>query len=242
MAIMVTQTINRFYKKADAAADDSGAGWRVQLDGRSVKTPAKADFLLPSEVLAREIAAEWDAQGEKILPHTMPIMQRAATAIDRVRPNRPTVVAELTGYGRSDLLCYRAAFPEDLIERQAKAWQPLLDWVAQELGIELVVTEGVMPVSQNEDALARIQGLVDGFDDYYLTALHNLTTVSGSVIIGLAVMHGRISAQQASECALLDEEYSIEQWGDDAEAVERRDRHRAEILATGRYLELLMAR
>ncbi|WP_417823607.1 ATP12 family chaperone protein [Thalassospira lucentensis] len=236
---MVTQTINRFYKKADAAVDDSGAGWRVQLDGRSVKTPAKADFLLPSEVLAREIAAEWDAQGEKILPHTMPIMQRAATAIDRVRPNRPIVVAELTGYGRSDLLCYRASFPTDLIERQAKAWQPLLDWVAQELGIELIVTEGVMPVSQNEDALARIQGLIDGFDDYYLTALHNLTTVSGSVIIGLAVMHGRISAQEASECALLDEEYSIENWGEDFEAIERRDRHRAEILATGRYLELL---
>lgn len=117
---MLTQSINRFYKKADAAADDSGAGWRVLLDGRAVKTPAKADFLLPSEVLAREIAAEWDAQGEKVQPSTMPIMQLAATAIDRVRPNRPGVIAELTGYGRSDLLCYRAPYPEELIERQAK--------------------------------------------------------------------------------------------------------------------------
>jgi chaperone required for assembly of F1-ATPase len=239
MAVMVTQSIKRFYKKADAAADDSGAGWRVLLDGRAVKTPAKADFLLPTEVLAREVAAEWDAQGEKVLPSTMPIMQLAATAIDRVRPNRATVIAELTGYGRSDLLCYRASFPEDLIERQAKAWQPLLDWSKNHLGVALNVTEGVMPIRQDDQSLRRLQDHVEGFDDYYLTALHSLTTVSGSVIIGLAVMNKQINAQTAFEAAQLDEEYSMEKWGEDAEAMARRERHRAELLAAGRYLELL---
>lgn len=239
MAVMLTQSINRFYKKADAAADDSGAGWRVLLDGRAVKTPAKADFLLPSEVLAREIAAEWDAQGDKVQPSTMPIMQLAATAIDRVRPNRDAVIAELTGYGRSDLLCYRASFPEDLIERQAKAWQPLLDWSKNDLGVALSVTEGVMPITQDDHALIRLQDHVEGFDDYYLTALHSLTTVSGSVIIGLAVMKKQIDAKAAFEAAQLDEEYAMEKWGEDAEAIARRDRHRAELLAAGRYLELL---
>ena len=239
MAFMLTQSINRFYKKADAAADDSGAGWRVLLDGRAVKTPAKADFLLPSEVLAREIAAEWDAQGEKVQPSTMPIMQLAATAIDRVRPNRPGVIAELTGYGRSDLLCYRAPYPEELIERQAKKWQPLLDWSQDDLGVALRVTEGVMPITQDDHAHLRLQDHVESFDDYYLTALHSLTTVSGSVIIGLAVMNKKIYAQNAFECAMLDEEYAMEIWGADAEAIARRDRHRAELLATGRYLELL---
>ena len=236
---MLTKTINRFYKKAEAVADDSGSGWRVHLDGRAVKSPAKAEFLLPSEVLAREIAADWDAQGEKVQPATMPIMQLAATAIDRVAPNRAAVIAELTGYGRSDLLCYRATFPEDLIERQAKAWQPLLDWAKDGLGVTLAVTEGVMPIAQDDQALLKIQDHVASFDDYYLTALHSLTTVSGSVIIGLAVMNKHIDAQKAFECAMLDEEYSIEQWGDDAEAVARRDRHQAELLATGRYLGLL---
>ncbi|MBX2833202.1 MAG: ATPase [Rhodospirillales bacterium] len=239
MAIMVTKTINRFYKKAEAVADDSASGWRVHLDGRAVKTPAKAEFLLPTEVLAKEIAAEWEAQGEKILPSTMPIMQLAATAIDRVAPNRAVVVAELTGYGRSDLLCYRATFPEDLIERQAKAWQPLLDWAAKELGVELAVTEGVMPISQDDKSLVRLQDHVESFDDYYLTALHNLTTVSGSLIVGLATLKGQIDAQTAFKCAMLDEEYAIEQWGEDHEAVARRDRHKAELLATGRYLGLL---
>ena len=239
MAVMLTQSINRFYKKADAAADESGAGWRVLLDGRAVKTPAKADFLLPTEVLAHEIAAEWDSQGEKIQPATMPIMQLAATAIDRVRPNRAAVIAELTGYGRSDLLCYRAPYPEDLIERQAKAWQPLLDWSKNDLGVALNVTEGVMPITQADQALLRLQDHVEGFDDYYLTALHSLTTVSGSVIIGLAVMNRQIDAQAAFEAAQLDEEYSREKWGEDAEATARLDRHRAELLAAGRYLELL---
>ncbi|WP_417826433.1 ATP12 family chaperone protein [Thalassospira povalilytica] len=239
---MLTKTINRFYKKAEAVADDSGSGWRVHLDGRAVKSPAKAEFLLPSEVLAREIAAEWDAQGEKVQPATMPIMQLAATAIDRVAPNRAAVIAELTGYGRSDLLCYRATFPEDLIERQAKAWQPLLDWAKDGLGVALAVTEGVMPISQDDASLLRLQDHVESFDDYHLTALHSLTTVSGSVIIGLAVMNRQIDAQRAFECAMLDEEYAIEQWGEDAEAVARRDRHQAELLATGRYLDLLAGR
>lgn len=239
MAVMLTQSINRFYKKAEASADTSGAGWRVLLDGRAVKTPAKADFVLPSEMLAAEIAREWGAQGEKVQPSTMPIMQLAATAIDRVRPNRPGVIAELTGYGRSDLLCYRASFPEDLIERQVKAWQPLLDWSKSDLGVALQVTEGVMPITQDDHALLRLQDHVESLDDYHLTALHSLTTVSGSVIIGLAVMKQKISAEQAFECAMLDEEYSIEKWGEDAEALARRDRHKAELLATGRYLGLL---
>lgn len=239
MAVMLTQSIKRFYKKADASADETGAGWRVLLDGRAVKTPAKADFLLPSEVLAREIAAEWDAQGEKVQPSTMPIMQLAATAIDRVRPNRPGVIAELTGYGRSDLLCYRASFPEDLIERQAKTWQPLLDWSKNDLGVVLTVTEGVMPITQDDHALLRLQDHVEGFDDYYLTALHSLTTISGSVIIGLAVMNRKLDTTTAFEASILDEGYAMEKWGDDAEAIARLDRHRAEFLAAGRYLELL---
>lgn len=239
MAGMLTKTFDRFYKQAEAVRDDSGAGWRVHLDGRAVKSPAKADFLLPTEPLAREIAAEWDAQGEKVKPATMPIMQLAATAIDRVRPNRDAVVAELTGYGRSDLLCYRAPYPEDLIERQAAAWQPLVDWAHRDLEVRLAVTEGVMPISQDDSALAQLQDHVASFDDYYLTGLHSLTTVSGSVIIGLAVIKGHIDAHRAFECAMLDEEYAIERWGDDAEAVARRDRHRADLLAAGRYLDLL---
>lgn len=219
--------------------DDAASGWRVHLDGRAIKSPSKAEFLLPSGELAHAVAAEWDAQGEKVHPATMPVMQLAATAIDRVKPNRMAVIAELVGYGQSDLLCYRASFPNDLMERQAKAWQPLLDWARDELGITLRVTEGVMPVAQDEKSMLHLQDHVESFDDYHLTALHSLTTVSGSVIVGLAVMKGNIDAAHAFECAMLDEEYAIEKWGEDAEAIARRDRHKAELLAAGRYLDLL---
>jgi chaperone required for assembly of F1-ATPase len=239
IAIMLTKSIKRFYKKAEAVRDEDAQGWRIHLDGRPVKSPSKAEFVLPAEQLAHEIAAEWDAQGEMVLPTTMPIMQLAATAIDRVRPHRFGVIAELTGFGRSDLLCYRASFPDDLVRQQAEAWQPLLDWAHHELGVSLKVTEGVMPISQEDEALLRIQDEIEALDDYYLTALHTLTTVSGSVIIGLATLRGRISAEQAFEVSQLDESYSIEHWGADAEAVARRERHRAELLAAGRYLDLI---
>ncbi|WP_339862862.1 ATP12 family chaperone protein [Thalassospira alkalitolerans] len=237
--MMLRKSIKRFYKKAEAVRDDAAQGWRIHLDDRAVKTPGKAEFVLPVERLAHEIATEWDAQGEKVVPATMPIMQLAATAIDRVRPHRDAVIAELTGFGRSDLLCYRASFPDDLVLRQAEAWQPLLDWAQDDLRVALSVTEGVMPISQNDEALINIQDTIKTLDDYYLTALHTLTTVSGSVIIGLATLRGRISAEQAFEYSQLDEIYAIEQWGADAEAVVRRDRHRAELLAAGRYLDLL---
>ncbi|OKH89361.1 ATPase [Thalassospira sp. TSL5-1] len=231
--------MKRFYKNVAAVPDPGGAGWRVHLDGRAVKTPAKAEFLLPVQPLAEKIAAEWDAQDEHIVPATMPHMQLAATAIDRVAPNRTAVIAELVGYGRSDLLCYRAQYPDDLVTRQNEHWQPLLDWAESEFSIALKVTQGVMPVSQEDTALLAIQDVIEPLDDHQLAALHTLITVSGSVVIGLAVFHGRLDAQGAFDISQIDESYSIENWGEDAEATVRRERLRHEILAAGEFLALL---
>lgn len=239
IADMMKNSIKRFYKSVDAVHDETAGGWRVHLDGRAVKTPAKADFVLPAEPVAREIAAEWAAQDEHIVPASMPVMQLAATAIDRVAPNRDAVIAELTGYGRSDLLCYRAEFPEELALRQAQNWQPLLDWARSDLGVDLVVTAGVMPVTQDDAALRALQEKIVPFDDYRLAALHTLTTVSGSVIIGLAVLSRRLAAHEVFDISQIEENYSIEQWGEDAEALARRERLKAELLSAGRFLDLL---
>ncbi|WP_174710296.1 ATP12 family chaperone protein [Thalassospira marina] len=236
---MVNSSIKRFYKNVTAVPDQNGAGFRVHLDGRAVKTPAKAEFVLPNQALADQIAAEWDAQGEHIVPATMPHMQLAATAIDRVAPNRATVIAELTGYGRSDLLCYRAQYPDDLVGRQNEQWQPLLDWAAGEFSIVLKVTQGVMPVVQEDAALLAIQDIIEPLDDHELAALHTLITVSGSVVIGLAVFHGRLDPAQAFDISQIDESYAIENWGEDAEATARRERLRHELLSAGAFLDLL---
>ncbi len=236
---MVNSSIKRFYKNVAAVPDPNGAGWRVHLDGRAVKTPAKAEFLLPVQSLAEKVAAEWAAQDEHIVPATMPHMQLAATAIDRVAPNRAAVIAELTGYGRSDLLCYRAQYPDDLIARQNEHWQPLLDWAESEFSIVLKVTQGVMPVPQEDTTLLAIQDVIEPLDDHQLAALHTLITVSGSVVIGLAVFHGRLDAAGAFEISQIDESYSIENWGEDAEATARREKLRHELLAAGEFLALL---
>ncbi|MDP2698484.1 ATP12 family chaperone protein [Thalassospira sp.] len=236
---MQTQNLKRFYQKAEAVRDDLAPGWRIHLDGRAVKSPGRADFVLTSEALARAIAAEWDGQGDHIVPSSMPMMQLAATVIDRVVPNRMAVIGDLTGYGRSDLLCYRADFPEELVTRQAKAWQPLLDWAARELDVALKVTQGVMPVAQDDAALLHLQDAIESLDDNELTALHTVTTISGSVIIGLAMLRGFITPAEVFDIAQIDDSYSMERWGEDAEAMERRQRQKAEFLAAGRFLELL---
>ncbi|MEQ5774820.1 ATPase [Thalassospira sp. NFXS8] len=236
---MANTSIKRFYKQVATTPDDQGAGWRIHLDGRAVKTPGKADFVLRNQRLADAIATEWDAQVEHIVPSTMPIMQLAATAIDRVAPNRAVVIAELSGYGRSDLLCYRAQYPDDLIRRQNDHWQPLLDWAMSEFSISLNVTQGVMPVGQEDASLLAIQDVIEPLDDHELAALHTLITVSGSVIVGLAVFHRRLTADQAFEISQIDETYAIENWGEDAEATARREKLRHELLAADRFLALL---
>ncbi|OSQ36670.1 ATPase [Thalassospira mesophila] len=230
--------MKRFYKQVATAPAENGQGWRIHLDGRAVKTPGKADFVLRNQPLAEAIAAEWDAQGEHIVPSTMPIMQLAATAIDRVAPNRAVVIAELTGYGRSDLLCYRAQYPDDLMRKQHEQWQPLLDWAKTELSVSLNVTHGVMPIAQEDTALLAVQDVIEPLDDHELAALHTLITVSGSVIIGLAVLHRYIDAKQAFDVSQVDEIYAIENWGADAEAEEKRQNLRNEILAARRFLDL----
>tara|TARA_R110001583_G_scaffold71050_6_gene200636 strand:- start:81201 stop:81983 length:783 start_codon:yes stop_codon:yes gene_type:complete len=241
IAPMANASIKRFYKQVATAPDENGAGWRIHLDGRAVKTPGRADFVLRNQCLAETIAAEWDAQLDHVVPATMPIMQLAATAIDRVAPNRMAVIAELTGYGRSDLLCYRAQYPDDLIHKQDEHWQPLLDWAKSNFSISLNVTHGVMPVVQEDAALLAIQDVVEPLDAHELAALHTLITVSGSVIVGLAVFHGRLNAEQAFDISQIDETYSIENWGEDAEATARREKLRHELVAAGRFLDLLRA-
>lgn len=229
--------MKRFYKSAAAAP--SGGGWAVELDGRPVKTPLGELLAVPAEALAGAIVGEWDAQGEKIEPASMPMMKLAATAIDRVMTQRAQVVADIARFGESDLLCYRADHPEALVARQTETWQPLLDWAASDLDARLQVTAGVSPISQDSAALGAVRAAVDGHDDFELVALHTLTVSAGSVVIGLAAAKGHIDAAAAANAALLDELYQAELWGIDKEAEARRRAISGEIENAARFLDLL---
>jgi len=226
----------RFWKEAQAEPCDDG--FTVLLDGRSVRTPAKAPLAVPTRAMAEAIAQEWGAQEKTIDPRTMPVTRGANAAIDKVRTQRSEVVALLAEYGDSDLLCYRAAGPEGLITRQAEAWDPMLDWAADAIGARLAVGEGVMHVKQDLEALAQLESRVAAFDDFSLAAAHDLISLSGSLVLALAVTHRELAAQDAWLLSRVDEHWQIEQWGKDDEAEEAEAIKRTAFLDAARFYEI----
>ena len=207
----------RFWKLATPAPCDGG--FTVLLDDRPVRTPAKAALTMPSLMMAEAVAKEWDAQEEFVNPLTMPVTRGANAAIDKVGAQREEVIALLSEYGDSDLLCYRAAGPEGLIARQADAWDPMLDWAAETLNARLFVGEGVMHVTQRPDTLAKLSAEVAAFDNFALAAVHDLISLSGSLVLALAVTKDAIAVEDAWQLSRLDEHWQIEQWGEDEEAL-----------------------
>ena len=231
--------LKRFYR--ETAVDATDGVITVTLDGRPVRTPMRKPLRLPTETLAEAIAAEWAAQTDVVRPDEMPMTQFASTAIDRVAGRRDAVIDEVVAYGATDLLCYRAAGPAALVARQAKTWQPLLDWAAARFGADLTVTEGVIAVDQPSESLSALHAAVAGQNDFVLAALHNLTTALGSIILALAVEQREIDAESAWRASIVDELWQAEKWGQDADAEARRTRLRDGIHSAARFLSLLRA-
>lgn len=226
----------RFYKSASVS---SSAPFQVLLDGRAVKTPAKQPLVLPTEAAARAVADEWNAQGETINPATMPLTRFANTAIDAVAGTADAVAADIAAYAGRDLLCYRADAPAELAHAQAEKWDPVLDWAAKSCDARFAVATGIMPVDQPESALTAIASAVEPHDPFRLTALHVMTTLTGSALLALAHAAGAISADDAWSAAHVDEDYQIARWGTDEEAAARREARRAEFQAASKLLALL---
>ncbi len=231
--------MKRFYQRVEVAAEDGQH--RLLLDGRPLRTPAKRTLLLPSAALAAAVAAEWLAQADTIEPTTMPLTRLASTAQDRLPGLRAAATLELVEYAATDLLCYRAAAPLDLVERQRRAWQPLLEWAASCYGARLRMTTSVLPVEQPAVALQRLRAAVEALDDWPLVGLHAATTALGSLILGLALADGRINAGEALAASLLDEMFEIERWGPDAESERRHAALRRDIEAAAGFLGALTA-
>ena len=223
----------RFYKSATAAPAEGG--WGILLDNKPLRSPAKRPFVLPTEALAAAIAEEWQAQGEKIDPRSMPLMQFAATAIDRLADNRNGLIEEIAGYGRSDLICYRADEPASLVQRQEERWQPLIAWAAERYDITLNITAGIVVVEQPSHTLSTFRRVLEACDLFALTALAAATTAAGSLVIALALAEDRLSADEAADAALLDELFQAEKWGSDPEAEQRRAAIRADLAAAKRF-------
>ena len=233
------ERIKRFWKVADVSVEANG--WTVRLDGRTPKTPAGATLTLPTEAAAWLVADEWAAQGEFLVPGTMPATRLASTAIDRVSQTREPVAAEIAAYAGSDVICYLAENPGSLVAQQVSAWGPWREWAARELDVVLHPAEGIVHRAQSPEALARVKTLVLELDDHALTGLATAVTLLGSAVLGLAVQRGALAGEAALDLSRLDEAFTESRWGVDEEAALRTAAHRAEANLLQRWFEALRA-
>lgn len=217
----------------------SGEGpFGVLLDGRAVRTPAKAPLILPGRALAEAVAAEWAAVADRVTPEAMPMTGLANAAIDLISGDVPGHAARLAAYAGSDLICYRAEGPDALVARQAAAWDPLLDWAKARLGVDFVVAGGVMPVHQPADATVRVTEAFQALGPFGLAAISHLVPISGSALIVLALVEDAIAADGAFAAASVDEQWSEEKWGVDDEARAALAARAAAFAAAHRFLVL----
>ncbi|MCC5970810.1 MAG: ATPase [Pararhodobacter sp.] len=227
----------RFWKAAEVCEVENG--FTVHLDGRNIKTPGKVPLVVPTAALAGLIADEWQAQGEKVAPETMPATRAANAAIDKVRGQFSEVAALVAAYGETDLLCYRAKSPAGLRARQDAAWDPLLDWSAAQFGLRWVVIEGVMPQPQPPETLEVLNAHVARFTEFELTAFHDLVAMSGSLVIGLAVTEAHAAPETLWPMSRIDEDWQREIWGEDDEARALAALRRQSFLNAARFFAAL---
>ncbi len=227
----------RFWDAVTIEGSDSG--FQVLLDGRVIKTPAKAAFEIPSRALAEAAAEEWAAQEGHVRPDSMPITRAVNSAIDKVQPQRQAVLDLLLEYCDTDLLCYRAESPEGLVARQTKEWDPCLHWIRATFGVQMIAVAGVIHHPQPPDVVPCFRAYTESWSPFQITGLHDLVVLSGSFVLGLAVLEGHLGAEEAWRLSRLDEDWQAEQWGVDEEAAEMAEVKRADFLAAARFLESL---
>ncbi len=226
--------MKRFWTDSSVVEQENGFG--VTLDGRPLKTPAKALLVVPTIALAEAIAAEWAAAGETVDPRAMPFTGLANAAIDRADDD---LVAGIIRYAGSDQFCYRAEGPTPLVERQAEAWDALLGWARRRYDVDFATCSGVVHVAQPSETIRKLGQAVATLDQFRLAALSPLVTIGGSLVAGLAVLEKAVPAEAAWEAVSLDERWQLEKWGSDAEAEAALDAKRADFLAAAAFLELL---
>jgi chaperone required for assembly of F1-ATPase len=229
--------MKRFYEQA--AVTRAGDCWAIALDGRAVRTPGGRALAVPTALLADAIAGEWNAQGGTIDPRAMRLTGLANAAIERIAPDPAAFAQGLAAYGESDLLCYRAEGPAPLVARQAEIWDPLLAWARARYEIVFEVVTGIIHKTQPGETVARLAAALAARGPFALAGLSPLVTISGSLIVALALAEGAIGLDAAWAAAVLDESWQAQNWGEDADAARALAARRADFEAAARFLSLL---
>ncbi|NUT00931.1 MAG: ATPase [Sphingomonas sp.] len=228
--------MKRFWKTVTTT--ESG-GWGVELDGKPLRTPAKAPLKVPTKALSDAIADEWNSVEGEIDPRATPLTGLANAAIDRVAPDKQGFAAGLARYAEADLACYRAEGPRGLVDWQAQHWDKLLGWGRRRFDVDFNTTTGVVHIGQPPATVERLSHAIAALDPFRLAGLSPLVTIGGSLLAGLAVLEGRLSADQAWDAVSVDDRWQLYQWGSDSEAETALANRRWDFLAAARFLELL---
>ncbi|WP_347310958.1 ATP12 family chaperone protein [Defluviimonas sp. SAOS-178_SWC] len=229
-------TAKRFWK--DVRTEAVEGGYAVYLDARPIRSPAKRPLVLPTVAMAEAVAAEWAAVDKVVDPGVMPVTRSANAAIDKVAVQFGEVAALIAAYGGSDLLCYRAEGPEELVRAQAEAWDPLLDWASDTYGAPLVTTVGVIPVAQSPESLTRLSAPLFSASAFELTALHDLVSLTGSLVLGLAATCDAFEPETIWRLSRIDEDWQAAQWGEDEEAAHAAARKHDAFLHARHFWEI----
>lgn len=229
--------MKRFWK--GVAVESTDDRWSIRLDGRAVRTPARAPLLLPTQALAEAIADEWRAVEDEVDPHAMPFTGLANAAIDRIAPERQAFASGLARYGEADLVCYRSEWPPELVERQQQCWDALLAWARSRFDVDFATTSGLTHVPQPATTINRLAHEAVALGSFHLAGLSPLVTIGGSLIAALAMLEEALPVDEAWTAVSVDERWQLEQWGADPEAVQALENRRRDFFAAARFLDLL---
>lgn len=230
--------MKKFYKSVTLGAPEGEGGAALLLDGRPVKTRGRQTLALPTQALGEAVADEWRAQEAEIVPESMPMTRLANTAIDGVQGNEAAVADDIATFAGTDLLCYRADGPDGLVTLQSARWDPPLRWAESRFG-PFQLAEGVMHVDQPEETIEGFRASLAGLSPFELTAIHIMTSLTGSALLALAVAEKEMTPDEAWEAAHVDEDWQVRQWGEDHEAAERRATRKSDFDTAARMLALL---
>jgi len=206
----------RFWNNVHVVSSE--VGYFIKLDNKILRTPAKKQMMLPTEVLAKKVASEWDEQVEEIDPTTMPFTKSANVALDKVSEQFEEVSSLLGEYGETDLLYYRADSPPELQKRQKTGWDPIVKWAENTFKVHINSGTGIVYIPQNEKLFLETRRKINNLSIFELTAFYDMVSITGSLILGLAIIDRRLSAEEAYQLSRIDEQWQLEQWGEDEEA------------------------
>lgn len=232
---MKMQLPKRFYNEVSVSEEQ--VGFAIRLDGRPIRSPGKALLALPTKQASMLVASEFEIQEDVIDPTTMPVLRLANTAIDGVAMDPKAVLKDILRFAASDMICYRADTPQGLVKRQNKIWDPVLDWFESDLGARFNLAQGVIHIEQPTGSFSILETwLTRNLDPFRLAALHVMTSLTGSALLALATEAGELNVEDAWTAAHVDEDWQIEQWGQDAEALARRSHRKLDFLAATKLL------